>query len=331
MTSTPEQHPTTPGAGVTASAPAPAQAHAPAQPNPIPPPAPGFFPQPPRERSFRRGFGLGAGAGLGAGGVLLVLGIVGSLVTALIYGAALAAVAGNASGARIAGLDTIWGSPTATAAQTVLAIPIEGAIQADGGDGFALTASTYGYEIARTLDQLTADDAAGLVLLLNTPGGTINGSRAIADAVERYQSRTGKKVVAYVQGLSASGGMYAMAGADRIIADHGSLVGSIGVIFGPFVRYKDVVATSGSIVESGVSTTGGITQEYLSQGSGKDFGNPFRAMTARERAVFTAGLAKPPPGSPSAPPQVRWSSCSGRPHGSTATRRWRRRASAPPA
>ncbi len=173
----------------------------------------------------------------------------------------------------------------------MLAIPIQGVIQADGGDGFALTESTYGYEIARTIDAVTADDAAGLVLLMDTPGGTINGSRAIADAVERYKKRTGKKVVAFVQGMSASGGMYAMAGADRIIADHGTLVGSIGVIFGPFTRYKDVVGTSGSILESGVSTKGGITQEYLTQGKGKDFGNPFRDMTAQERKVITDGMA----------------------------------------
>ncbi|MFT3970907.1 MAG: S49 family peptidase [Micropruina sp.] len=217
-----------------------------------------------------------------------MLGVVGSLITTLIYGAVLASAA---SGPQVTGMDTIWGSDTATQAQTALAIPIEGVIQADGGDGFGLTAATYGYEIARTLDGLSADDAAGVVLLMNTPGGTINGSRAIADAVERYQSRTGKKVVAFVQGMSASGGMYAMAGADKIIADHGTLVGSIGVIFGPFVRYKDVVGTSGSILESGVTTTGGITQEYLTQGKGKDFGNPFRDMTAQERKVMTDGMA----------------------------------------
>ncbi|MFT3832962.1 MAG: S49 family peptidase [Micropruina sp.] len=287
MTSTPDQSPTP--ASHEGAAPMPAQ-----QPPTVPQPQlqPVFAPPPPpRERSFRRGFGLGAGAGLGAGGMLLVLGIVGSLVTALIYGAALAAVASNTAGPRIAGLETVWGASSATPAQTVLAIPIEGPIMADGGDGFALTTSTLGYEIARTLDELKSEDAAGVVLLMNTPGGTINGSRAIADAVERYQSRTGKKVVAYVRGMSASGGMYAMAGADKIIADHGSLIGSIGVIFGPFVRYKNVVGTSGSIVESGVTTTGGITQEYLTQGTGKDFGNPFRDMTPQERERMMAGLA----------------------------------------
>lgn len=284
MTSSPDQSTTSPAGGAPASAPPPFLPQAPG-------PQPVYLPQAPRERPFRRGFGLGAGAGLGVGTVVLVLGIIGSLVTALIYGAVIGAAVSNASGPRVTGLQTVWGAPTAAPAQTVLAIPIEGVIQADGGDGFALTASTYGYEIARTLDGLTADDAAGVVLLMNTPGGTINGSRAIADAVERYQSRTGKKVAAYVQGISASGGMYAMAGADRIIADHGTLVGSIGVIFGPLVRYRDVVGVSGSILEPGVSTTGGITQEYLTQGKGKDFGNPFRDLSAEERKVMTDGMA----------------------------------------
>ena len=253
-------------------------------------PAPVFV-QPRREPGwFRRGFGLGAGAGFGVGTMLLVLGVIGSLISALAFGAMTAAAA-QVSGPRMAGLTTVWGDDSAPLSKTVLAIPITGPIMADGGDGLVLTSATYGYEVARTLDALDADDAAGLVLLLNTPGGTINGSRAIADAVERYQARTGKKVVAFVRGMSASGGMYAMAGADRIIADHGSLVGSIGVIFGPFVRYEDVVATSGTLLESGVTTRGGITQEYLTQGKGKDFGNPFRDMTEAERTLMTAGLS----------------------------------------
>jgi protease-4 len=137
---------------------------------------------------------------------------------------------------------------------------------------------------------LDASDADGLILEMNTPGGTIYGSRAIADAVERYQKRTGHKVMAYVRGMSASGGMYAMAGADEIVVDHGTLVGSIGVIMGPFERYRDVTALQGTLLTPGVEAQGGITQEYLTQGKGKDFGNPFRDMTPEERKVMTEGL-----------------------------------------
>ena len=162
-------------------------------------------------------------------------------------------------------------------------------ILADSGDGSTLTGGTYGYEIASQLDALKSEDAAGLLLLVNTPGGSINGSKAMADAIERYQQRTGKKVVVHVQGMSASGGMYAMAGADEIIADYGSLIGSIGVIFGPFEQYKDVKATTGTLFTEGYVTTGGIEYGYLTEGKDKDFGNPFREMRAEERAVLQAG------------------------------------------
>ena len=236
---------------------------------------------------FARGLGLGAGAGIGVAGTLGVLALVGSLLSALMMLGFAGALAG-AGQTSVEGVRTVWGPETATA--KLRAIEISGPIMAESS-GATLTMGTYGYEVAEVIDKIKTEDAGGLVLLINTPGGTINGSRAIADAVERYQARTGKKAVAYVQGLSASGGMYAMAGVDEIVADHGSLIGSIGVIAGPFERYKDVKAVTGSLLTSGIATDGGITVEYLTQGRDKDFGNPFRDMTAEERAVFTNGLA----------------------------------------
>ena len=249
-------------------------------PIPVPPPRP--------EGGFKRGFGLGAGAGLGLGTALGIAGIISSLVLGLMMIGAAAAVQGVNTAERQP-METIWGSPSA--ANTLRAISISGPIMADGGDGVALAAATYGYEVAAMIDALEDADAAGLLLLINTPGGSVNGSRAIADAVSRYQERTGNKVVAHVQGMSASGGMYAMAGVDEIIADHGSLIGSIGVIYGPFSRYRDVTAITGTAFEPGVVTAGGITQEYLTQGRDKDTGNPYRDMTEEERAVLTGGMA----------------------------------------
>src|SRR3712207_4727610 len=96
--------------------------------------------------------------------------------------------------------------------------------------------------------------------------------------------------MAHVQGMSASGGVYAMAGADQIVADHGSLVGSIGVVMGPFQRFRDVTGIPGSLLEPGVTTDGGVTEEYLTRGRGKDLGNPYRDMTEEERAVLGLGL-----------------------------------------
>lgn len=259
------------------------------QPPPDAPP-PVWHPVPaplPRQPSpFRRGFGLGLGASLGAG---LALGAVGlGLVVVLVL-----ALVGFASGAGesepgVPVTETVWGEPGA--AGRLIAVPVTGVILGGQSDGATLGGATYGYDVADTIDALGAEDADGLVLELNTPGGTIHGSRAIADAVERYQKRTGNQVMAHVQGLSASGGVYAMAGADQIVADHGSLVGSIGVVMGPFQRFRDVTGIPGSLLEPGVTTEGGITEEYLTRGRGKDFGNPYRDITEEERAVLGAGL-----------------------------------------
>ena len=236
--------------------------------------------------SFRRGFALGLGASLGAGVVLgvVALGLVVVMVLALV---GLSSASGDSAPSEPT-TQTVWGAVDAPA--RLIAVPVTGVILGGESDGVTFGGATYGYDVAETIDGLGTEDADGLILELNTPGGTIYGSRAIADAVERYQKRTGNQVMAHVQGMSASGGMYAMAGADQIVADHGSLVGSIGVVMGPFQRFRDVTGIPGSLLEPGVTTEGGVTEEYLTRGRGKDFGNPYRDMTEEERAVLGGGL-----------------------------------------
>ena len=230
------------------------------------------------EKPFARGFGIGIGAAFGVGVVTMAL-----LLVSLLGMGLVARAASSGRPDFSSAYQHIWG-PT-NASNTMLALNISGAI--DGaGNGSMFTTGTYGYEIAEQLDALEADDYSGVLLLMDTPGGSIYGARAIADAVIRYQERTGRKVVAYVQSMAASGGMYAMAPADLIISDYGTLVGSIGVIFGPFDRYREVTGLTGNILTSGVETQGGITREYLTRGTGKDFGNPFRDMTDEERAEW---------------------------------------------
>ncbi|MEL4505817.1 S49 family peptidase [Luteococcus sp. H138] len=260
------------------------------QPPVVPWNAPAVSPAPQQTGWFRKGFGLGAGGALGAGGVLLGLSLVGSILGAMALAGIGAAMGdmGKAS-ADTTTYETVWGKDSAK--KTLRAIDVRGAIMAGGDQGMGLSQSTYGYEVADTIDKIEKDDVDGLVLRMDTPGGTINGSRAIGEAIIRYRERTGHKVIAVVEGMSASGGMFAMAPADKIIADHGTLIGSIGVISGPFEQYKDVKATDGGLLGGGVTTTGGITSEYITQGKGKDFGNPYRAMTAEERKVWTDGLA----------------------------------------
>lgn len=167
----------------------------------------------------------------------------------------------------------------------ILTIAIKGPILNDGvnqgASFFSSGVYVYGYEIKRQLISAAADSSIKAVMLeIDSPGGTITGSKAISDGVEYYKSNTGNPVYAHIMGVGASGGYWSAASADKIYADYGSMVGSIGVIFGPFKYYKDVTGELFGL--DAVTTEGGIETYYITSGSYKDFGNSYRQMDEEE-------------------------------------------------
>ncbi len=171
----------------------------------------------------------------------------------------------------------------------LLVIPIHGVILTESSsDQFAdlfETQMTYGYQIKDTLAKAAEDeDIKGIFLHIDSPGGTVAGAKAIADGIAEYRTATEKPVYAYIGGTAASGGYWAAAAADRVIADTGSSVGSIGVIFGPFKYYDTVTSEDGGIFSGGVVTQNGIQTTYITAGRSKDIGNPYRELTKQEQA-----------------------------------------------
>jgi protease-4 len=70
----------------------------------------------------------------------------------------------------------------------------------------------------------------GLIVRVTSPGGTISGSDQIYTEIRKYRRETNKPVVAFMQGVAASGGYYASVACDKIIAEPTTITGSIGVI-----------------------------------------------------------------------------------------------------
>ncbi len=179
-------------------------------------------------------------------------------------------------------------SGNADSANLLLSIPVRGIILGSSGEyGNPLAGwggVSFGYDIRKILDEAAErDDISGVFLHMQTPGGTIFGSMAIHRGMMDFKEKTGKPVVAFVEGISASGGVMSMAGADAVLADYGSIVGSIGIL-GPQLLYFDrPVAVDGGIMGGGVETEGGIHQTIFYSGRGKDFGNPFREPTKEEK------------------------------------------------
>lgn len=178
----------------------------------------------------------------------------------------------------------------------LLSIKVDGIIEGESGSDdagglFALSGMTYGYDVKSQLYAAAKEeDVQGVVLEINSPGGTIYGSQAIADGVKYYRETTKKPVFAHVSGVAASGGYWAAVAADRVIADHGSIMGSIGVIMGPFKYYDGVISEDGGLFMGGVMTQNGIESTTLTAGKSKDIGDPTRRLTQEEIAVLQQGL-----------------------------------------
>ncbi|HSZ75320.1 MAG TPA: signal peptide peptidase SppA, partial [Rhizomicrobium sp.] len=80
-------------------------------------------------------------------------------------------------------------------------------------------------------DAVRDPDVKAIVLRVDSPGGSVSASDQILEALRRAQAH-GKPVVVSMGGLAASGGYYISCKADRIVAEPGTITGSIGVLTG---------------------------------------------------------------------------------------------------
>jgi len=108
----------------------------------------------------------------------------------------------------------------------------------------------------------------GVLLNVNSPGGSVPPSIEISYAIKELKKV--KPVVAYASGIMASGSYYASIYATKIIANAGSIVGSIGVIMQSANLQK-------------LLDTIGIKPQTVKQGLYKEAGTPTREWTAEER------------------------------------------------
>ncbi len=112
-----------------------------------------------------------------------------------------------------------------------------------------------------------------IVLRIDTPGGGVVPSQEIHDAVKRVRNKSNKAVIASMGSVAASGGYYIAAATDRIVANPGTLTGSIGVIM-------ETANVEGLLQKIGVE---GVV---IKSGKFKDVGSPLRKMSAEERGLL---------------------------------------------
>jgi len=112
-----------------------------------------------------------------------------------------------------------------------------------------------------------------IIIHVNSPGGGVAASEEIYREVKRVRTEKKKKVVVSIETVGASGAYYVAAASDKIFADSGSIVGSIGVI-AQWVNYGDLLKWAK------------LKDVVIKTGEFKDTGNPSRDLTPNEQAYM---------------------------------------------
>lgn len=110
-----------------------------------------------------------------------------------------------------------------------------------------------------------------IVIRINSPGGAVGPAQEIYREIRKTVEQ--KKVVASLGAVAASGGYYVASAADRIMANPGTVTGSIGVIMG-YTNFQSLLEKIG------------LTPVVIKSGKYKDIASPVRKMSEEERELL---------------------------------------------
>lgn len=199
----------------------------------------------------------GIGCLLALMGLLAGLGFVGITAAGL--------VGGGGAGAGI--VETVERSePGAT--QKLVIIDVRGTLMSGSVGGGGLTPG-----VLAMLDRAAEDESvAGVLLRVDTPGGSVTDADLIHHRIERLKKK-GRKVLVHMGDLCASGGYYLAVAADEIWALPTTVTGSIGVIIS-------------NLEVGGLLDRVGVTDDSIASGANKQILSPFKPLTGEQRALL---------------------------------------------
>lgn len=128
-------------------------------------------------------------------------------------------------------------------------------------------------DVVRQIKKFSKDQRVkAIVIRIDSPGGVVAPTQEIFEEIKEAKTK-GKKVVASMGSMATSGGLYVALPCDKIVANPGTITGSIGVIMNFPVLEK-------LLQKLGISFETIKSEEY------KDIGSPFRVMKAKEKELL---------------------------------------------
>lgn len=172
------------------------------------------------------------------------------------------------------GLAAFLTKSTSLHARRLVSVNLSGPItmEADQKSGF-LGGESNAVSVRKALDEAAKDDQVkGVLLKIDSPGGTVAMSQELNAAVKRVREK--KPIVAYFGDLAASGGYYTACAADKIVSNPGTLTASIGVIIST-LNFHDLMYNKL-----------GMKAYTIKSGKFKDILSPYREMTPEDQALI---------------------------------------------
>src|SRR3989344_4404084 len=154
--------------------------------------------------------------------------------------------------------------------EKIIVLPLEGTITSGGSTdlfgGSSLSSLTFAEKI-REIN--AASNVKGVIIEINSGGGSVIGSEEIADAIKELN----KTKYAVIREVGASGAYWVASATDKIYASPMSITGSVGVI-GSYLEF------------SGLFDKYGVGYERLVGGEYKDIGSPFKKLSLEEEKIM---------------------------------------------
>lgn len=157
----------------------------------------------------------------------------------------------------------------------IAVVPIEGTIQASTSSSMYASTPTYDHDMLMEYVNLLIknDKNKGIVLRLDTPGGSVYEADELYLKLMEYKEKTGRPIWAYMESQCCSGGVYLAASADEQYANRITTTGSIGVIMSTYDM-------------SELYEKLGIKEVNIVSAENKDMGTSGKPMTDEQKAIL---------------------------------------------
>ncbi|MDC0192708.1 S49 family peptidase, partial [Alphaproteobacteria bacterium] len=136
--------------------------------------------------------------------------------------------------------------------------------------------------IKEYLKELEQNNAKGLIISINTPGGGVSATQKIYKLIKDFKEKNDIPIFFHTKDIMTSGGYWVALSGDKIFADYGSIIGSIGVKGPNWLYYNSPTLLSEGLFGKSVESQNGLKLFSNTAGMYKDIFNPFREPTKEE-------------------------------------------------